>query len=351
MNGTFAIAPALPRRTLLRRAGQLGAAGAFGMGWTGTARAANNGLVVLVHTQAAGDNGPIDDMIASLRTLAAERKFQARAIYAPDPASFESLLRSLAEAGTEVVITTFFPIAQAVAEVAPKFPKTRFIEIYANKLPAPLPNVRTIQYDGYYGMYLSGLFAAKVSRSGLLGYIGGVDLPGLKADLNALKAGAASANAAVKVDGAFAGSFEDPARGRKIAGRMFAGGIDFIQADAAATDTGVIQAANDGPERMVSGVFRSQFRLGPKTVIGGVLIAFGTSLYQQLTQVLDGRFESGHHVSNLDDGVVDFVLSDLFLAQGPAELVARAKAHWPEIAKAKQAIIDGSLKVPFETTL
>jgi len=351
MNRTFAIGPALRRRTLLRRAGQLGVAGALGMGSAGTARAANIGLVALVHTQAAGDNGPIDDMIANLRKLADERKFEARTIYASDPATFESILRNLGEAGAEVVITTFFPIVQAVAAMAPQFPKTRFIEIYANPLPAPLPNVRTIQYDGYYGMYLSGLFAAKVSRSGSLGYIGGTGLPGLNADLNALRAGAASADAAVKVDGAFAGSFEDPAKGQEIAVQMFDSGIDFIQADAAATDTGVIQAANEGPERMVSGVFRSQFKLGPKTVIGSVLVEFGASLYQQLTQALDGRFESGHYVSNLNDGVVDFVLSDLFLAQGPAELAAKAKAVWPEIAKAKQAIIDGSLKVPFKTTL
>ena len=94
-----------------------------------------------------------------------------------------------------------------------------------------------------------------------------MSLPGLNADLNAMKAGGDEGfGAAIPVKGAFAGSFQDPTKGREIANQLFGSGIDFIQTDGAATDAGVIRAASEGGNRVVSAVFRTQFKLGPKTV-------------------------------------------------------------------------------------
>ena len=105
-----------------------------------------------------------------------------------------------------------------------------------------LPNVATVSYDYYLGCYLSGMFGALISKTGKLGYIGGLSLPPLNADANAIKAGATSANAAATLNAAFAGSFQDPAKGQEIATQMYQGGVDFIQTDSAATDAGIISA-------------------------------------------------------------------------------------------------------------
>ena len=56
-------------------------------------------------------------------------------------------------------------------------------------------------------------------------------------------------------------------------------------------------------------------------------------------------------MSNLKDGIIDFVPSPLFMANGPGVYVARAQAAWPSVEQAKQAIIAGTLKVPFNTQL
>jgi basic membrane protein A len=214
-----------------------------------------------------------------------------------------------------------------------------------------MPNVRTVEYQAHYGMFLAGLFGARISQSRRLGYVGGMSLPGLNADLNAMKAGAASVAAGITVKGAFAGSFQDPTKGREIAGQLFGTGIDFIQTDGAATDAGVIRAASEGSNRVVSAVFRTQFKLGPKTVAASVLVNFGQSLSDQVTNALSGHFTGGHYVSNLADGIIDFVPSPLFMVNGPPVYVARAKAAWPSVDQAKQAIIKGTLKVPFNTQL
>ena len=315
------------------------------------AAAQDGGLVALVHTQAAGDNGPVDSMIASLKQLSDEQGFPTRAIYAQDSATFAQIFESLAEAGAKVIVSTFNEVAEPIKALAPKYPDTKFIQLFGDPFEPTMPNVVTVSYDYYLGCYLSGLFGAKVSKSGKLGYIGGVSLPPLNADLNAIKAAAASVSPDITVTGAFAGSFQDPAKGQEISTQMFQDGVDYIQTDAAATDTGIIQAANEGEGRMVSAGSRAQFPLGPQSVIAIVELDFGKSLYNEVSKAIGPDFKGGHVATGLGTGVIDFVLSPDFETAGPADLVAKAKEVWPEIEKARADIIAGTLEVPFNTEL
>jgi basic membrane protein A len=317
---------------------------------SGSAQAAD-GIVALVHTQAAGDNGPVDSMIASLKKLAGEKGFPTRIIYAQDAATYESIFRSLGDAGAAVVVSTFNEVAEPFKAVSPDYPNTKFIQLFADPFEPALPNVVTVSYDYYLGCYLSGLFAGRISKTGKIGYIGGMSLPGLNADLNALKAAGAAIGPNISVTGAFAGSFQDPAKGHEIANQLYQSGVDYIQTDSAATDTGIIQAANEAPGRLVSAISKEQYKLGPKSVAAIVKLDFGLSLYQEVSKALAEGWK-GHHVpTGIDTGVIDFELSDMFVKEGPADLVAKAKEIWPDIEKAKKDIIAGTLKVPFNTAL
>jgi basic membrane protein A len=312
---------------------------------------AADGLVALVHTQAAGDNGPVDSMIAALKKLSEEKGFPIRTIYAQDPATYESIFKSLADAGAAVIASTFNEIAEPFKALAPQYPNTKWIQIYGDPIEPPIPNYVTVSYDYYLGCYLSGLFASKISKSGTIGYIGGVSIPGLNADLNAMKAAVAATRPDGSVTGAFAGSFQDPAKGHEIANQMYQDGIDYIQTDAAATDTGIIQAANEGEGRLVSAGSVQQYKLGPKSVIALVSLDFGQSLLNELVKAIGPDFKGGHVATGLGTGVIDFILSPVWVEQGPKDLVAKAKEIWPEIEKAKADIISGTLKVAFNTEL
>ena len=340
---------AVSRRSLIGASASL----ATLTGLIGRPRAAHaaGGLVALVHTQAAGDNGPIDSMIAHLKKITAEKGLTARTIYAADPATYESIFKSLGSAGAAVVVTTFNEVAEPLKTVARAYPKTKFIQLFADPVEPPIPNLITVSYDYYLGCYLSGLFGARMSKKGGLGYIGGVSLPGLNADLNSLKAAAASVNPSIKVTGAFAGSFQDPAKGHEIANQMYQAGVDYIQTDSAATDTGIIQAATEGTGRLVSGISKDQYKLGPKAVAAIVKLDFGLSLYNEVGKALAAGWTGKHVATGLNEGIIDFELSDVFVAQGPADLVAKAKEIWPGIDAVKQDIVSGKLKVPFNTTL
>lgn len=339
------------RRTLLKTSAGLATLTMAGGLLTAVTHAAG-GLVALVHTQAAGDAGPVDSMIARLKQLSEEQGFQYRAVYAQDPATYETIFRTLGDAGAAAIVSTFNEVAEPFKALAPSYPNTKWIQLFADPFEPAIPNVVTVSYDYYLGCYLSGIFAARVSKSGKLGFIGGVSIPPINADYNAFKAGAQSVRPDASVTIAFAGSFQDPAKGQEIATQMYASGIDFIQTDAAATDFGIIAAANEVEGRLVSVLDPAQFPQGPKSVISIVGLDFGTSLYNEVTRALSSDFAGGtHEHTGLGTGVIDFIPSPLFAEQGPTDIIAKGKEVEAEIAAARAAILNGSLKVPFNTKL
>lgn len=341
--------PVTRRRFLTAAAGASAVLGAGGAPFL--AARAETGMVALVHTQAAGDNGPIDSMIARLNQLADERGVETRAIYAQDPATYETVLRTLADAGASIVLATFPVISEAFKAVAPLYPDTRWIQLFGDPVEPPIPNLVTVSYDYYLGCYLSGVFAAHVSKTKKIGYIGGISIPPLNADFNALKAGVHSVDAGATVTAAFAGSFQDPAKGYELAGQMFLDGIDYIQTDSAATDGGIIQAANERAGRMVSALDPAQYALGPSSVIGIVGLNFGQSLYDETGKASAPGWRGGRHVSTGLGEVIDFILSPVYREQGPPALVAAAAAAWPHVERARAGILDGRVAVPFDTTI
>jgi basic membrane protein A len=316
-----------------------------------TVRAADRPLIALVHTQAAGDNGVVDGMIVSFRRIAAERDLTGRIVYASDPANYQPILELLGEAGAAVVITTFEEMTEPLRAVAPAFPATRFVQLYGDPMVPVISNVRTVSYDTYLAGYLTGMCGAMMSSSNHIGYIGGTNLPTLDANVNAMIAGARSVRATMNVSTTWVGSFQDPGKALEIATQMFAGDVTYVQAEAAASDQGTIQAANRRPGRIVSAGSRPAFALGPSSVAAMTQCDFGVSLYGQTSAALGSGWSGGHYRSGLADGVVDFVPSPLFLAHGPPAEVARFRAAWPAIAASRTRIAAGSLKVPFKTML
>jgi basic membrane protein A len=225
------------------------------------------------------------------------------------------------------------------------------VQIYGDPIVPPIANLRTVSYETHLSSYLAGVCGAHMSRADRIGYIGGVSIPNINAGVNAMIAGARSVRPSAHLNAVFVGSFQDPAKALEIANQMFGGGIDYVQADGAASDLGVIQAANARPGRVVSGGARPQFALGPTTVAAITQCDFGISLYGQAVAALGTDWKGGHYRSGLQDGVVDFVASPLFRRAGPAAEVARFEAAWPAVARTRAQIVAGTLRVPFITAL
>jgi len=158
--------PVSRRQAILAGTGAVGL-GVLGLPLIGEQAFAAGKLVALVHTQAAGDDGPIDDMIAHLKALSKEKDFPIRAIYAADPSTYQSILTTLAKAGAGIIVTTFNEMADPLKAVAPAYPDTKFIQLYADPFNPTIPNILTVEYQAHYGMYLAGLFGANRRDQGV----------------------------------------------------------------------------------------------------------------------------------------------------------------------------------------
>lgn len=302
--------------------------------------------VALVVNQRAGDMGPIDDLVKGLNQAEADWGVDTTFIEATDPSTFETTLRNLGNQGTDIVAVTFPPMAEALAAVAPDFPDTRWIHIFG--APLDLPNAVVVGFDYYKGTYLAGILAGALNTTGKIGFVGGVSIPPLNADYNAFVAAAQTQNPDITGDAAFADSFEDPAKGRELGAALFDDGADILMLDGAATDLGVIQAAEEKNGYVIGG---SENYFDSETVIAGVLLYWSTVLYGQIENALSDDYVPGWVGAGVAEGGVDMIINPMFMENGPAEMVEIINATLPIIDEARSQIRSGALEVPYNPEL
>ena len=302
--------------------------------------------VALVANQRAGDLGPIDDLVRGLGLVEADFGADTTFIEATDPSTFETILRNLANQGTDIIAVTFPPMQEVVTLVAPDFPDTRWIHIFG--FEGGIDNLVSIGFDYYKGTYLAGILAGALNTTGKVGFVGGVSIPPLNADYNAFVAAAQTKNADITGEAAFADSFEDPAKGRELGAALYDGGVDIIMTDAAATDLGVIQAAEEKGGYVIGG---SVNYFDSPNVIASVLLYWAEILYAEVEHAISDDYTPGYVGAGVAEGGVDLVVSPNFLENGPAEMVDIINATLGEVDEARSAIKDGSLEVPFNPEL
>ena len=299
--------------------------------------------VVLVATQKAGDRGPIDGLIDGLNQAEAEFGVETRFLEALDPATFENTLRTLARRGTDVIITTFFAMGATVQNIASEFPDTKFVVVVAAPLDPPHENARIVGYATQENAYLAGTFGASISESGQLGLIAGVPLPYVWADVNAMTMGAQTVNPDASITHAFVQSFEDPVKGREVAAGLYDQGVDVIYTGAAASDIGVVEAA-DERGNLVIVASPPLVDQAPDNVGFVASFEWARTLMIEVENAL-GDFQSGFRVGGVATGEIVMTFSDEYAATNPRAADARAATE-----AAYEAIASGSLTVPYDET-
>ena len=300
--------------------------------------------VVLVATQKAGDRGPIDGLIDGLEQAETEFGVETRFLEALDPATYETTLRTLANRGTDVIITTFFAMGAAVQNLAPEFPDTKFVVIVAAPHDPPVPNARIVGYKTQENAYLSGTFAAHMSETGKIALMAGVPLPYVWSDYNAFIDAASSVNADIETSVAFVQSFEDPVKGREIAAGLYSQGVDAIYTGAAASDIGVVEAALES-DNLVIAASPPLIDQAPEHV--GLIASFewARTLMIEVENAFAAEFQSGFRLGGVDSGEIVMTFPESY-AGDPASRAAAVKAT----KAAYDAMASGELIVPYDPT-
>jgi len=244
-------------------------------------------------------------------------------------------IRRMAERGASPIISVGFAQASALQQVAKDFPKTQFAIIDAK---VELPNVQSTLFKEHEGSYVVGAMAALVSKSGKVGFVGGMDIPLIRKFQCGYEQGAKATNPKIEVfsnmTGTTSSAWNDPTRGGELAKSQFAKGSDVVFAAAGGTGVGVYQAAKDAG-KLAIGVDSNQNHLQPGTMLTSMVKRVDVAVYSTLK-----AWKPGVQVLGLKEGGVDYAMDEHNAKLVPAALRSRVDAIRADIMAGKVKVVD-----------
>jgi basic membrane lipoprotein Med (substrate-binding protein (PBP1-ABC) superfamily) len=203
------------------------------------------------------------------------------------PAEFEENFRQYGADAFDLVIGHGFEFQDAAIRVAPDFPQTTFITTGGSSTAS---NVAALSFAFEEPSYLAGMAAAAVSRSGVIGAIGGTELPPVRTSFAAYEAGARAVDPDIRVLVSYIGNWDDAGAGKEQALAQVSRGADVIFQNADAAGLGVFQAMREAPGRWIVGANADQNAVAPTITLGSVVIDIPHAFLLVATEIRDGRF-------------------------------------------------------------
>ncbi|GGO28241.1 BMP family ABC transporter substrate-binding protein [Gemmobacter aquaticus] len=248
----------------------------------------------------------------------------------------EQALRQLADAGANPIVMTGFAFGDVLNTVAADYPDTKFAII---DMVVEQPNVKSVIFTEHEGSYLVGMLAALASKSGTVGFIGGMDIPLIRkfgcGYAEGVKAVNPDAKIVLNMTGTTPAAWNDPVKGAELTKAQKSQGADVIFAAAGGTGIGVLQAAAD--EGILSiGVDSNQNHLHPGKVLTSMLKRVDVAVYNAFKE--GEAIEPGITTLDLKAEGVGYALDDNNAALITPEMKAAVDA-------AAEKIKAGELKV------
>jgi basic membrane protein A len=315
------------------------------MNFTKTARWALVASAIAASLNAAADPAVVFDMGGKFDKSFNEAAFRGMEKWKKDTGqnylSFEianesqreQALRRMAEKGASPIIGIGFGQASSIEKIAKEFPKLKFaiIDMVVNQ-----PNVQSVVFKEQEGSFLVGVMAAIASKSGKVGFIGGMDIPLIRKFQCGYEQGAKYANPKAEIfsnmTGTTGAAWNDPARGGELAKAQFAKGADVVFAAAGGTGMGVYQAAKDGG-KLAIGVDSNQNYVQPGTMLTSMVKRVDLAVYN-----VAKNHQAGVSVLGLKEGGVDYAADEFNTKMITPDMKKRVEA-------AKADIVSGKVKV------
>jgi basic membrane protein A and related proteins len=250
----------------------------------------------------------------------------------------EQDLRKFAKAGYSPIMAVGFSWATALGKVADEFPKTKFAIIDA---VVDKPNVQSSTFKEDEGSFVVGVIAAKTSKTGKVGFVGGMDIPLISKFGCGYAQGVKSVNPNNEVFANMTGTdfhaWTDPVKGGELARSQMDRGADIVYAAAGATGQGVLKAAAEAGKFGI-GVDSNQNGLFPGHVLTSMVKHVDVATYNSFMDAKNGTWKPGHIALGLKEGGVDYAVDDNNKSILSPEAKAAAEA-------AKADIISGKIQV------
>ncbi|HOX56639.1 MAG TPA: BMP family ABC transporter substrate-binding protein [Candidatus Paceibacterota bacterium] len=257
----------------------------------------------------------------------------------PDDNAFEPMLRAFASRDFDLILGIGFAQREAIQKVAAQFPKRHFAIVDAQ---VEARNVRSLMFQEHEGAYVVGAIAAMTSKTGKIGFVGGMDIPLIRRFELGYQAGAKKINPRIGVLANFVGmtseAWNNPPKGKELAISQYDAGADVIFAAAGASGLGVFDAAEE-KQRFAIGVDANQNWTKPGWILTSMLKRVDEAVFTTIAEAKAGKFTGEVKWFGLANQGVDYAF-DQYNAKVLTEPV-RSRAD-----ELKAAIIAGKIVVP-----
>ncbi|OIP84090.1 MAG: BMP family ABC transporter substrate-binding protein [Rhodobacterales bacterium CG2_30_65_12] len=267
---------------------------------------------------------------------------------------YEANLNSLLGGDCDVIITVGFLMGDATAKAAAANPEQKF-SIVDFAYDPTIPNVVGQVYATDQAAFLAGYLAAGMTKTGVLGTFGGINIPPVTVFMDGFVHGASYYNekhgTEVSVlgwnpeskEGLFTGNFDSLDDGRAFAQNLYDEGADIVLPVAGPVGLGSAALADElGTEALkIVGVDADQTQTDPQKAhvyLTSVLKRMDSTVQQVINAAMDGSFEGGLVVGTLENEGVGLAGFGSFEDEVPAELKA-------ELDAIRAGVIDGSIKI------
>ncbi len=270
-----------------------------------------------------------------------------------NPTSIEPAMRAFAEKNFDLIIGIGFAQGPIMQKVADDYPNIKFAivdgVIFEKDGKTPKTNVASLVFREHEGSYLVGMIAAEKSKSGVLGFVGGMDIPLIHKFETGYEEGAKSVNPNIRVIDSYVGitdsAWNNPGKGQELALDQITQGADVIFTAAGNSGLGVFDAVekygkdeNGAARKYVIGVDSNQNGQRPGYVLTSMVKRVDNSVYDVVREVLGGQFNGGFHVFGLDKDGVAYAMDENNKSLISAEVLQR-------VEESKKKIIAGEIKV------
>lgn len=268
---------------------------AFGAGLMGCLRPALAEFKVGLVLDRGGKDDRSFNSSAYQGAMQAEKKLGVYVKYveAPDDNAFEPMLRAFALRDFDLIIGIGFAQKEAMQKIAAQFPDRHFAIVDAQ---VKAPNVRSLMFQEHEGAYLVGAIAAMTSKTGKIGFVGGMDIPLIRRFEMGYEAGAKKINPQITVIANYVGvtseAWNNPPKGKELALSQYEGGADVIFAAAGASGLGVFDAAED-EKKFAIGVDSNQDWTKPGLILTSMLKRVDEAVFATIEEAKAGKFSGG----------------------------------------------------------
>ena len=271
--------------------------------------------------------------------FAKETGVKFRDLEIQNEAQREQVLRKFAKDGFSPIIMPGFAWETALKKVSPEYPKTNFGIIDD---VVDLPNVQSMIFRADEASFLVGVIASETTKTGKVGFVGGMDIPLISAFECGYAQGVKYASdgkqqVIANMTGTTPAAWNDPVKGGELAKSQIDRGADIVYAAAGSTGQGVLKAAADAGKFGI-GVDSNQNGLFPGHVLTSALKRVDVATYDSFMAAKNGTWKAGLQVFNLKNDGVGYAVDE----NNKAILTDAAKAK-AEAAKAD--IVSGKIQV------